>query len=149
MMRKEQFIVNVDNIISITLYQESKCNYYCAWFPATTKMISPKWWKKPIETIIPGYYKGNYKYYKSAKDAIDSMDRPGKYKIEMLGSNIGKMEQGPDGTILENCHACVKSIGGKYVEEHTVYFDNSDEMAHWIQELMGKYPDKFTIIKGN
>jgi hypothetical protein len=144
-----QFIPNVDSIISITLYDEMKSDYQCKWHPPRTKMKRPKWWKKPEEVTINGYYHGRYNQYVTLERAIKSYDKPGKFKIEMLGSKTGKLEQGPDGTAFVNAHAYIRLVGGKYVGEHTVYFDNGDQMSHWIQELLGKHQDKFTIIKGN
>lgn len=139
-MRK---LICADNVISITFNKETIADYY-EWIPVTKYLKRKYFWSpKNIEVTEGGHYRGfGHINLDTLPDYLNKhYDGRFKFKIDNV------LNEGPLGTLYEKANINIKSIGGKYTEDHIMYYDTDEEALEEIESIEKQFPGKFLIVK--
>jgi hypothetical protein len=138
-------LINVDNVISVTLHKEKESEDY-QWIPVTEVIYKQPWykfWLPPIKVLEGGYYRG-FPKFKTFEDMRSYINRyyGGGYKFCI----DRKFTEGPYGTIYHKAYIKIKTLNGKYHETHILNFDSDEDALKALRKIENLHPDKFIII---
>jgi hypothetical protein len=139
-MRK---LICADNVISVTFNKEY-ANDYFQWIPVTKYLKRKYFWSpKNTEVTEGGYYRGFG--YMESDELLEYLNKQygGRYKFKI--DNV--LNEGPLGTLYNKANIYIKSIGGKYTEDHIMYYDTDEEALEEMESIEKQFPGKFLIVK--
>jgi hypothetical protein len=136
-------LICADNVISVTFNKEY-ANDYFQWIPVTKYLKRKYFWSpKKIEVTGGGYYRGFG--YMESDEFLEYLSKHygGRYKFKI--DNV--LNEGPFGTLYNKASIHIKSIGGKYTEDHIMYYDTDEEALEEMESIEKQFPGKFLIVK--
>jgi hypothetical protein len=139
-MRK---LICADNVISVTFNKETIADYY-EWIPITKYLKRKYFWSpKNIEVIEGGHYRGFGRM--ESDEFLEYLNKHygGRFKLKI--DNV--LNEGPFGTLYNKANIRIKSIGGKYTEDHIMCYDTDEEALAELKSIEEQFPGKFLIIK--
>ncbi len=139
-MRK---LICADNVISVTFNKEDIHDYY-EWIPVAKYLKRKYFWSpKNIEVTEGGYYYGFYHISLDTLPGYLNKHYGGRFKFKI----DDVLNEGPLGTLYHKANIHIKSIGGKYTEDHIMHYDTDEEALAELKSIEEQFPGKFLIIK--